>query len=267
MKYNSIFQNGSQRKLKPAIGIASMIDEWLFASQNNRGKGEKAREKFWPSELACCSREIYFKWKGLYAARHRPATLRMMEDGTVAEERITRYLKEMGVLVASQKPLPENPYFTGRVDHLFKKDGQLYINEFKRVNDKFYNHLKSQAQPAFAHAVQLNVYLWAFQLGLGTILYENRNTSDFLDFTVRKSEGMLKWVFEKVRKLRWYIDNDIEPPRCRSTGRWTCFYCYSKKHKSIDEEKRYENLILKPSPKSIGVLGWMDPCPNHAQPK
>ena len=250
---------------RPLINLSGLIDDWLFSSQNNRGSRIKIREKFWPSELSYCDREIYHRWKGVHKAKYKPYTLRMLEDGNVSEDRITRYLKEMGLLVSSQEPLPDNPYFSGRVDHILKIDGQLYINEFKRVNDGFYNHLKSQHQPAFAHAVQLNVYLWAFRLGLGTILYENRNNSEFLDFTVKRSDGLLKWVFGKITKLRSYIDNNVEPPRCRSTGRWTCPYCYPINKYPAKDHQDYEALILKSDPESSGVLAWMDT--NHTQPK
>lgn len=254
--------NGNQAA--PVINIAKIIDNWLFKSQNLRTTSNKIRAKFWPSELAYCDREIYHRWKGQHRAKYRPTTLRMFEDGSVAEDRITRYLKEMGLLISAQEQLPQNPFFSGRIDHLYSIGGEKVINEFKRVNNNSFLRIKSQNQANFAHEVQMNVYLWAFKLGLGTILYENRDTAEFLCFHVKQNEGLLRWVFEKIAKLKNYIDNEISPPRCRSTGRWICPYCYPLISTNAEEDQRYENLIIKPLPESIGTLAWMDQ--NHIQP-
>lgn len=194
-----------------------------------------------------CPRDIQLGMLG-----HRPGikgdSRRRMDNGTLLHERWERYLKETGVMVASEVPIKlSDPVVSGRLDAILQhpEEGHFTVVEIKSVNSRGFKTLPSSTpdrkvnfnlltrwnQPyGLSYCKQLLWYLtygrWnGKEFSEAAFLFENKDTQEFRIIYVEPTEEVLA-EYQKipVSAQQAYLSGElIERPFVRTSK--TCQNC------------------------------------------
>ena len=174
----------------------------------------KVRGYFSPSSAHLCPRAIWYRMKGYTQAPVSANSLRRMMVGTVYHEWLEEKLKGSGVLISSEEKVTwDDPPIVGHYDGILKRpsDGKHILLEIKSMaNPKTKWALKWL--PRKEHLVQWNLYSMMTGLDEGLIFYINKNTQDYLIYSVKQDQEILDATLDKLRKIKKYIDEDRKVP-------------------------------------------------------
>ena len=196
-----------------------------LVSLNNKEKNGHKTEKgvYYPSALGSCLRKQYYTYT--LGERVSPEELVIFATGKSVHETIARAFGE----VATIEKVEENVLLEilpaiklkGRIDLLIADyDGKKYLIEAKSTS-------KTPDAPFEEHVLQLQVYMQALNYEEGFVLYWNKVTGEIKVFKVAKNEEAIKNIFERVKKLDYYVSKNVPPePEAILKGRfWECEKC------------------------------------------
>jgi len=207
-----------EKKLKELLkqGLAS-----LHEKEKNVHKTEKG--VYYPSALGSCLRKQYYTYT--LGERVSPEDLVIFATGKGVHETIARAFGEVATIekVEENVSLEVSPAIKlkGRIDLLIADyEGKKYLIEAKSTS-------KTPDAPFEGHVFQLQVYMQALNYNEGFVLYWNKVTGEIKVFKVQKNEEALKTIFERVKKLDYYVSKNIPPePEAIIKGRfWECEKC------------------------------------------
>ena len=193
----------------------------LHEKEKNGHKTEKG--VYYPSALGSCLRKQYY----VYTLGERVSSeeLVIFATGKSVRETIARAFGEVATIekVEENVSLDVSPAIKlkGRIDLLIADyEGKKYLIEAKSTS-------KTPDTPFEEHVLQLQVYMHALNYEEGFILYWNKVTGEIKVFKVTKNEEALKTIFERVKKLDYYVTKNIPPePEAILKGRfWECEKC------------------------------------------
>ncbi len=186
----------------------------------------RVRDYFYVTEVAKCPRQIFYSAKGFPRPPLDGQTARKLAVGDAAHQRIVQALYGMGIVVAAEAPIPENPLFHGRADVIVSLDGKNYVVEIKTVHP--YNFEQMVAAPRRDHYLQLQLYLHYFDIPQGVILAENKANQELREFVVTRDDEEIQRVLSTFERLRRTIFLEGKLPPLPDKSDWEydqCRYC------------------------------------------
>lgn len=189
---------------------------------------EPARERhyFYVSEVGKCPRQIFYTVKGFPRPPLDGQTARKLAVGEDAHRRLVQAMYALGIVVASEIPIPPSELFRGRADSIISLGGKNYVVEIKTMHP--YNFDQMAAGPRRDHYLQLQLYLHYFQIPQGIILAENKVNQELREFLVELDKpevGRILRTFEDLRRLI-FEEGDLPPLPDKSDWDFNqCKYC------------------------------------------
>lgn len=229
-----IVQNLKFRKAKasfdPAAFSAFLERQYL---KSNRS-GTRTKQTFAPSSIGgyngVCPRYWYLAFSEHEFNDNNDALgIANMANGTAAHSRIEKLLEESGIPVDVEVEMKmADPPIRGYIDMMLEVDGEVVIGEFKTTRQEVFMIRQASMKPSAQHLIQLLIYLKATGKTSGFLLYENKNTQEFLVIPVQmneKNEAIIEEVFEWLRMVYKNFEEGELPKRPFTKRNKTCKSC------------------------------------------
>lgn len=218
---------------------------------------QKHYEYISPSSLGGCMRSHFFKLKGVeMTTPPNPGALLNFELGRLWEQPIEKALQHAGVPFVSQLKLVDEEYGVGGTLDLAVFDRET--EEWELVSIKTEGAMKAkyrarekknffESNPEYA--VQEEVYRWLMERNG----FKVKDTASYIVIT--KDNGFLdepvlafspqlkKATFQRIKKLRQYLDEDELPP-CSCEG-WKVNYCNYGDPDTIEVNKTGKSVPME----------------------
>jgi len=189
-----IIQNLTFRK-EGALDTAS-ISEFIEKQylKSNRSPEVKQKLTFSPSNIGgyngLCPRYWYLAFKGAKFVDDNDALgIAVMSNGTHTHDRIQSLFEKSGIPVELEVEIKiESPPVRGFVDLMMEWNNDIVVGEIKSTRQEVFLIRQATMKPSAQHLIQVLLYLKATKKTKGFLLYENKNTQEFLIIPVEYSE-------------------------------------------------------------------------------
>jgi CRISPR/Cas system-associated exonuclease Cas4 (RecB family) len=95
-------------------------------------------------------------------------------------------------------------------------DGEIVVGEFKTTRQEVFLIRQASMKPSAQHMIQILIYLKATGNKSGLVLYENKNTQEFLVIPVElneRTDALIEEVFEWLRMVYKNFEEGELPKR------------------------------------------------------
>jgi len=181
------------------------------------------RDYFYVTEVAKCPRQIFYSAHGFPRPPIDGQTARKLAVGDAAHQRIVQALYGLGIVVAAEAPIPENPLFHGRADVIVSLNGKNYVVEIKTMHP--YNFDQTALGPRRDHYLQLQLYLHYFDIPQGILLEENKANQELREFVVERDDALIREVLAKFEALKQLIFVEKKLPPLPDKSDWEYDQC------------------------------------------
>lgn len=209
--------------------LKELIDQFYTDGFDERERGDK----FYVTDAGKCSRAIYFKFKKYPRKEIEARTLRIFDNGDYLHMRIMNVLFSLGVVRAVEARTPPQDIISGRADAIIEIETNLYVLEIKSCSHYKFEKLR---QPESDHIKQVQLYLHYFKIPQGIIIYEDKNTQNLKEFSLKYDPELVQSILKDFKTLREQIKQDILPDIPKDIEVWRCQYCEYR-----DECQKIEN--------------------------
>lgn len=224
--------------------LSEIINQYYL--DREREKKEKERIQFYISEVGKCPRAIFFKFKKAPASELEPERLRIFDHGDFIHQVTLRPLISLGLIRATEVPIPPHEIISGRADAILSINGEPYVLDIKSISGRInFNKLE---KPYPEHLWQVQLYLHFFRIQKGILLYVNKDTQELKDFVFEYDPQIAQRLIEWFMKLRDKIEKNILPPRLVDFPKnWQCDGCQYRSICEIinDNEMSWELAKIK----------------------
>lgn len=222
-------------------GLGNVLEE-AYMGLRSEPTGN-AKISFAPSALGYgsgkCPRNWYYKLTGGVPQKDDTDVLQIsnMENGTETHARIQKVFEKAGILIEAERSLdttedPSLPPIRGNVDLIIDWNGHA-VGEIKTTKQEAFTQRRAENKPLDYHLIQLLVYMLILKIRRGFILYENKNTGEWLIFPVQmtpENRGIVEGAFDWMKQtLQAHKDGKL-PFRPFARTSKECTYCPFKKH-------------------------------------
>jgi len=197
-------------------GLGKVLEQAYIGTPDPKRSGAWTRKSFPPSGVGygsgTCPRRWFYEFHRKLIRVDDKGALEIanMNYGTEAHERIQKVFKDAGILVEAERaldtykePIAGVPPVKGFVDLIVDWNG-LAVGEIKTTKQEAFTLLKAKGKPRGYQLIQLLIYMKILGIDRGFILYENKNTGEFLIFPVEMDEENRQVVdeaFEWMNKV------------------------------------------------------------------
>lgn len=201
-----------------------MLVEQIYKLYN---KEEKPRDRdcFFVSEVDKCPLAIFYSFKKIAKAKLGPQTYLKFEEGNNTHKSLVETLFKLGIARAVEISIPENELFKGRADAIVSIENQLYVVEIKSVNNRKFEEFVSEGKPDASFLMQIQLYLFYFNIDRGIILIKNKDTQELREFIVEKDMELINNILTYFEMLKQQIINNELPEKPKNLAKWKCNYC------------------------------------------
>lgn len=212
--------------------LSRLLEEG-YLNQRRENKFQQ-KKTFSPSNIGgyqgVCPRYWYLAFTGGEFVENTDALgIATMANGIDAHSRIQKAFKEAGILVAEEIPINfSDPPIFGYADALIRMDGEIVVGEIKTTRHESWIFRQSSMKPMAQHLLQILIYLRATGKKRGFLLYENRNSLEFLIIPVEydeKNEAILEAALEWMRTVYKAYQDKTLPKRPFSKKSKPCKSC------------------------------------------
>lgn len=218
----NIVQNLTFRK--PTALDATALSQFIESqyTKDQGGESFKTKTSFSPSSIGgyngLCPRYWYLAFSGAnFVDSFDAMGIANMENGKDRHERLQTLLKESGILVDEEVEIKmTNPPVRGFIDVLIRWEGEVVVGEIKTCRQEMFLFRQTQMKPSAQHLLQILIYLKATGKKQGFLLYENKNSQEFLVIPVEmneKNEAILEEALEWMRMVYDNFENGELPKR------------------------------------------------------
>ncbi|CAB5220299.1 hypothetical protein UFOVP238_19 [uncultured Caudovirales phage] len=199
---------------------ASLIAEQMVKVPRDRSAS------FSSSSRGDCHRKQVFGYLGAPTSASIDTKLRnIFLDGHWRHHRWQALLLHLGVLTHIESPweIPELR-LKGSLDGVNAE--QEWGFELKGINDNGYKNVLHNG-PLHKHLLQIHTYMVGTGMDEFALVYENKNTNDFVEFTVHKDDDIMGQVMDELGLLNDSVDTKTLPPmliQCQETPDYQCAY-------------------------------------------
>lgn len=212
--------------------LAGMLEDAYLSKRREPRKAKKY--SFAPSSIAYghgnCPRYWYLAFEGGTAIDNNDALgIANMENGSQAHERIQKLFEKTGTLVASEVEVKlSDPPVRGFIDVMIRWDDEVVVGEIKTTRQEAWMVRQNSMAPSANHLLQVLIYMKATGKKQGFLLYENKNTQEFLIIPVNmneKNEKILEDVLEWLRTVYKAWQDQTLPTRPFRVNNKICKNC------------------------------------------
>jgi CRISPR/Cas system-associated exonuclease Cas4 (RecB family) len=216
-----IVQNLTFRKAKSfdAAAFSKFIEAQYLKSNRS---GTRTKQTFAPSSIGgyngLCPRYWYLAFNEHDFDDNNDALgIANMANGTAAHDRIEKLLNDSNLNVDTEVEIKlEDPPIRGFIDFIMEWDGEIVVGEFKTTRQEVFLIRQASMKPSAQHMIQILIYLKATGNKSGLVLYENKNTQEFLVIPVElneRTEALIEEVFEWLRMVYKNFEEGELPKR------------------------------------------------------
>lgn len=235
---------GLKFRKQPAGFDANKLAEMLEEAYMQQRRPDKHTQKktFSPSTIGyghgTCPRYWYLAFTGgPYVDVVDALGIANMSNGTQAHERIEKLFDDSGIRLGNEIEVTmSDPPVRGFADVEIDWNGEEIIGEIKTTRQEAFLVRQSTMKPSPNHLLQILIYMKARKKKLGFLLYENKNSQEFLVLPVEmneRNEKIIDDVLDWMRRVyKAYQDEEVpvRPVRrnakiCKSCPFRT--YCWS----------------------------------------
>jgi CRISPR/Cas system-associated exonuclease Cas4 (RecB family) len=200
--------------------LAKMLED-AYLGQRREDK-HTTKKTFSPSSIgyghARCARYWYLAFEGNEFIETTDAIgVANMANGTLAHERIQGLFRETGILEEEELEITmEDPPIRGFADVVILWEGESVIGEIKTTRQESFEFRRTSMKPSANHLLQILIYMKATGKKTGFLLYENKNTQEFIVIPVRmtpKNEKTLENALTWLREVRKAWEDQTLPAR------------------------------------------------------
>lgn len=221
------------------INFDNVIDNYLKRELRPKEVG-----RYFPSEAGNCLRKSWYSYK---IPRETPKdTIKIFKVGLMLHDFIAEVLSS-GInedikLVSTELPFKidiDGIVISGRIDDIVhaKVESKDYLVEVKTTSDLGYTHA-----PKEAHIMQLQLYMYAFKILDGIVLYVDKRNLKSKSFEVKYDEKLVELTLNRLKSLhKFLVDNKVPDPEARMFKEmyWQCRDC------------QYREECYKETPKEV----------------
>lgn len=175
---------------------------------------DKAKKSFAPSGIGYgsgkCPRMWYYNLSGGIMREDTPDAMGVatMAYGVEAHKRIQGLFKKADMLIAEEIKVTHNdPPIFGFVDVLVKWQDESVVGEIKTTSQESFAFRQTAMKPSGYHLLQVLIYMKVMGKDRGFILYENKNTHQFITFPVTWTEANIKLISDTFEWMQSVWDN------------------------------------------------------------
>lgn len=199
-----------------------------------RPDAHQQKTSFSPSKLGYghgnCPRYWFFAFKGGEFKETTDALgVANMDNGTAAHERIQNAIEATGVLAEREVNVRmQDPPINGYADLMLNFQGERIVGEIKTTRQESFMIKQSSMKPSPNHLIQILIYMRATETRLGFLMYENKNTQEFLIIPIEmtsKNAEILESVLDWARTVRKSYLEDNLPNRTMTKKNKICREC------------------------------------------
>lgn len=224
--------------------LKELIDQ--FYLDREREKKQKDRIQFFISEVGKCPRAIFFKFKKVPTEEIEPERLRVFDHGDLLHKMVLNPLESLGLVRASEIPIPPQKIISGRADAIISINGEEYVLDIKSISGRL--NFSKMEKPMQEHVWQVQLYMHFFQKKKGILLYINKDTQEIKEFIFDYDEKLAKELLDWFEKIKEKIEKNLVPIRLVDwPDNWQCQSCQFKEICKIAGEKEisWENFKTK----------------------
>lgn len=199
-------------------GIEKMLEEeYLKRVRENK---DTTKKSFSPSTVGYghgnCPRYWNIAFNGAYFVETTDALgVANMANGSQAHERIQSLFESSGTLVNKETEITlKDPPVRGFIDVMIRWQGEVIVGEIKTTREEVFMFRKASMKPAPYHLLQILIYMKATGKNKGFLLYENKNTQEFLVIPVQmdeKNKEILDYAINWMREVYSAYENNTMP--------------------------------------------------------
>lgn len=204
-----IVQNLTFRKKRgfDALEFCKFLEKEYLKSNRS---GTRTKKTFAPSSIGgyngLCPRYWYLAFnEHEFQDRNDALGIANMANGTAAHSRIEKLLNESNIEVDTEVEINfADPPLRGFVDFIMDWDGEIVVGEFKTTRQEVFMIRQASMKPSPQHIIQILIYLKVTGNKNGFVMYENKNSQEFLVIPVEldeKNEKIVDDVFEWLRMV------------------------------------------------------------------
>lgn len=218
-------------------GLEDLIEAQYL--KNKREDGPSNKKSFSPSSLGyqhgTCPRFWHLSFGGAFSEDFSDAkSMANMSNGSYAHDRIQKLFESSDILIAKEMKVTYNdPPILGYADVLVRWQGERVVGEIKTARDESFIHRRMKMQAMGGHLLQTLIYMDRIGTDKGFLLYENKNSQEFLTILVEMTERnrqILDEAYEWMRNTHKAFKDDTLPTRpFKSIRNKVCKTCPVKK--------------------------------------
>lgn len=221
------------------IDFDDIIDNYL-----KRELRAKEIGRYYPSESGNCLRKSWYSYK--IPREISKDIIKVFKVGLMLHDFITEVLKS-GVskdiqLVSTELPFRleiDGMIISGRIDDIVhaKIEEKDYLVEVKSTGDLSYVH-----EPKEDNLMQLQLYMHAFKILDGILLYVDKRNLKSRSFDIKYDENIVNIALKRIKTLHGFlVENKIPDPEGRMFKEmgWQCKKC------------QYREECYKETPKEV----------------
>jgi CRISPR-associated protein Cas4 len=196
--------------------------------------GHKQKKTFSPSKIGYghgnCPRYWYLAFKGGEFKETTDALgVANMTNGSAAHDRIQKLFEDSGMLIEKEVKITlSDPPVLGFVDVLIRYNGEVIVGEIKTARQESFVIRQSSMKPSSNHMIQILLYMKATAKKYGFVMYENKNTQEFLIIPIEmteKNDTLITNVMEWMKEVYAAFTNDTLPNRSLTKRSRICKEC------------------------------------------
>jgi CRISPR/Cas system-associated exonuclease Cas4 (RecB family) len=204
-----------------------------YLKQRRESKFTK-KETFSPSSLgygnATCARYWKIAFDGADFVEKTDATgIAIMSNGTEGHTRLEQVFEDAGILEAKEVEIKlQDPPIRGYIDLIVNFQNERVIGEIKTTRSEAFEWRVATGKPKENNLLQLLIYMRAQNCQHGFLLYENKNTQEFLIIPVEMTPENIEFMetsLDWLRKVRTAWEDGEVPNRPYMKRNQICQKC------------------------------------------
>lgn len=201
---------GLKFRKQPESFDANELSEILEAAYLKQRRPNKHTQKktFSPSTIGyghgTCPRYWFLAFTGgMFIDQVDALGIANMSNGTQAHERIEKLFDDSGIRLGNEIEITmDSPPIRGFADVEINWKGEEVIGEIKTTRQESFLVRQSTMKPTANHLFQILIYMKARNRKMGFLLYENKNSQEFLILPIEMNEQNEKIVNNALEWMR-----------------------------------------------------------------
>lgn len=211
---------GKQPVLFDAREFGKRLEQGILGGR--RESKFTTKKTFSPSSIGyghgTCARFWYLAFEGGDWVETTDAMgIANMENGSAAHDRIQAALKRTGMVKSLEEEMTlSDPPVRGFIDAVVEMDGVPVVGEIKTTRQESFLPMQLSMKAKNNHMIQILLYMKAKAIKHGFVMYENKNTQEYLVIPVEytpENEAKLETVLDWLRKVRKTWEDKTLPKR------------------------------------------------------